>query len=82
MERIEIFTGEQRRRRYTPQEKAKFVAMSMQPGYSVSLVARQNGITPSLLFKWKNSCKTVACRQFNLVMRWSAQLSTKRCRKK
>ncbi|RUO52808.1 hypothetical protein CWI69_07120 [Pseudidiomarina halophila] len=39
MERIEIFTGEQRRRRYTPQEKAKFVAMTMQPGYSVSLVA-------------------------------------------
>lgn len=38
MERIEIFTGEQRRRRYTPQEKAKFVAMTMQPGYSVSLV--------------------------------------------
>lgn len=27
MERIEIFTGEQRRRRYTPQEKAKFVAV-------------------------------------------------------
>ena len=41
------------RRRYTPQEKAKFVAMTLQPGYSVSLVARQNGITPSLLFKWK-----------------------------
>ena len=48
MERIEIFTGEQRRRRYTPQEKVKFFAMTMQPGYSVSLVARQNGITPSL----------------------------------
>ena len=42
MERIEIFTGEQRRRRYTPQEKAKFVAMTMQPGYSVSLVASFN----------------------------------------
>src|SRR5690554_2143355 len=33
MERIEIFTGEQRRRRYIPQERAKFVAMAMQPGY-------------------------------------------------
>ena len=42
MERIEIFTGEQLRRRYTPQEKAKFVAMTMQPGYSVSLVAIQS----------------------------------------
>lgn len=25
----------------------------MQPGYTVSLVDRQYGITPSLLFKWK-----------------------------
>lgn len=25
----------------------------MQPGYTVSLVARQYDITPSLLFKWK-----------------------------
>ena len=31
MERIEIFTGEQRRRRYTPQEKAKFVAIVIPP---------------------------------------------------
>lgn len=53
MERIEILTGEQRRRPYTSQEKTRFVAMTYQPGYSVSLVARQNGITPSLLFKWK-----------------------------
>lgn len=53
MERIEILTSEQRRRRYTSQEKAKFVAMTLQPDYSVSLVAKQNSITPSLLFKWK-----------------------------
>lgn len=53
MQRIEIITGEQKRRRYTAEEKSRFVALSMQPGYSVSLVARQYGITPSLLFKWK-----------------------------
>ncbi len=29
MARIEIFTGKQCRRRYTPQEKAKFVAITM-----------------------------------------------------
>ena len=52
MERIEVITSVQRRRRYTGQEKAQFVAMTMQPG-SVSSVARQYGITPSLLFKWK-----------------------------
>lgn len=53
VQRIEVITGEQKRRRYTAEEKSRFVALSMQPGYSVSLVARQYGITPSLLFKWK-----------------------------
>ncbi|EFI5569990.1 IS3 family transposase [Escherichia coli] len=53
MQRIEVITGEQKRRRYTPEEKGRFVALAMQPGYTVSLVARQYGITPSLLFKWK-----------------------------
>ncbi|HDT4768763.1 TPA: IS3 family transposase [Klebsiella variicola] len=53
VQRIEVITGEQKRRCYTPEEKARFVALAMQPGYTVSLVARQYGITPSLLFKWK-----------------------------
>lgn len=53
VQRIEVITGEQKRRRYTAEEKSRFVALSIQPGYSVSLVARQYGITPSLLFKWK-----------------------------
>ncbi|MFP1721490.1 transposase [Lonsdalea quercina] len=46
-QRIEVTTGEQKRRRYTPQEKARFVALAMQPGYTVSLVAAIC-ITPSL----------------------------------
>lgn len=53
MQIIEVITGDQKRRRYTAEEKSRFVALSMQSGYSVSLVARQYGITPSLLFKWK-----------------------------
>ncbi|MFO3835430.1 hypothetical protein AAHD79_25965, partial [Citrobacter freundii] len=32
MQRIEVITGEQKRRRYTPEEKARFVALAMQPG--------------------------------------------------
>ncbi|WP_172979255.1 transposase [Citrobacter portucalensis] len=53
MQRIKVITDEQKHCRYTPKEKARFVALTMQPGYTVSLVARQYGITPSLLFKWK-----------------------------
>ncbi|MEA3588428.1 hypothetical protein J6I75_08690 [Pseudidiomarina sp. 1APP75-27a] len=78
MEHIEIFTGEQRHRRYTAQEKAKFAAMTMQPGYSLSLAARQNGITRVYYLSGRNSCKTVACPQFRLATRLSVQLSTKR----
>lgn len=39
MERIEVTTGVHRRRRFSPVEKAEFVALSMQPGASVSCVA-------------------------------------------
>lgn len=47
VQRIEVFTGEQKRR------KVPFRCAVHAAGYSVSLVARQYGITPSLLFKWK-----------------------------
>lgn len=53
VQRIEVITGEHKRRHYTPEEKVRFVALAMHPGYTISLVARQYGITPSLLFKWK-----------------------------
>ncbi|NIG87341.1 MAG: transposase [Serratia symbiotica] len=51
MHGIEVPTCEQKRRRYTVEEKSRFVALSMQTGYSVSLVARQYGITPSYFLK-------------------------------
>lgn len=57
MERIEVITGVQRRRRYSAQEKAFMVAECEQPGMSVSLVARRHGISPSLLFRWKKLMK-------------------------
>ncbi len=47
MQRIEVVTGEQMRRRYTAEEKSRFVTLSMQLGHSVSLVARQYGIIPA-----------------------------------
>lgn len=57
MERIEVITGVQRRRRYSAQEKAFMVAECEQPGMSVSLVARRHGISASLLFRWKKLMK-------------------------
>lgn len=53
MPRIKVITGKQKRRRYTTEDKTRFVALAMHPGYTVSLVARQHDITSILLFKWK-----------------------------
>jgi transposase len=53
-ERIEVVTvTEQRRRRWSTQEKADLVRMTYEPGMSVSLVARQHGVAASQLFNWR-----------------------------
>ena len=51
--RVEVVTSVQRRRRWTTAEKVRLVEEAMQPGSSVSFVARRTGIPPSLLFRWK-----------------------------
>lgn len=48
-----ISVSEERRRRWSPQEKAALVRQTYEPGMSVSLVARQNGVAASLLFNWR-----------------------------
>jgi transposase len=53
VERVEVITSVQRRRRWTTAEKVRLVEEAMQPGSSVSLVARRSGVSPSLLFGWK-----------------------------
>ena len=51
--RIEIITGRERRRRYSAEQKLALVEETMQPGMTVSAVARQHGVSPSLLFGWR-----------------------------
>ncbi|EIS3892313.1 IS3 family transposase [Salmonella enterica] len=48
-----ILLGQEARKRKTPQEKIAIIQQTMEPGMSVSHVARLHGIQPSLLFKWK-----------------------------
>ena len=52
-ETIEIITRDQRRRRWSAAEKAALVRKTYEPGMSVSLVARQEGVAASLLFSWR-----------------------------
>ncbi len=52
-QRIEIITGRERRRRYSAEQKLRLVEETMQPGMTVSAVARLHGVSPSLLFNWR-----------------------------
>src|SRR5271163_4092675 len=51
--RVEVITSIQRRRRWPTAEKIRLVEETMQPGMSVSYVARRAGVAPSLLFNWR-----------------------------
>ena len=53
IERVEVITSVQRRRRWSAEEKARIVQETYAPGMSVSLVARQHGIAPNQVFTWR-----------------------------
>ena len=53
IDRVEVITSVQRRRRWSAEEKAAIVQETHAPGMSVSLVARRHGIAPNQVFKWR-----------------------------
>lgn len=50
---IEVITSVERRRRWSTAEKERLVAASLEPGASVSAVAREAGIHASQLYGWR-----------------------------
>src|SRR3954469_3641497 len=52
-QRVEILTGSERRRNYTPAEKVRIVEEAFRPGVIVKDVARRLGIHESLLYRWR-----------------------------
>jgi transposase len=53
--RVEVVTSAKRRRRWTPEQKLEIVKQTNEPGSSVSLVARQHGLTSVQLFQWRKA---------------------------
>jgi transposase-like protein len=51
--KVEVITGVARRRRFPTEQKVAVVAETMQPGMSISYVARRHGLSPSLVFRWR-----------------------------
>jgi transposase-like protein len=53
IDRVEVITSVQRRRRWSAEEKAAIVQETDLLGMSVSLVAQQHGVAPNQVFKWR-----------------------------
>jgi transposase len=56
--RVEVITSVERRRRWRAAEKQQLVAASLEPGASVSAIAREAGIHPSQLYGWRRQLRT------------------------
>lgn len=48
--KVEVITGVARRRWFTAEQKLLVVNETLQPGMSISYVARRHGLSPSLVF--------------------------------
>ena len=53
--RIEVISSVQRRRRWTAAEKLDLVKRCLEPGKTVSFVAREAGVAASQLFQWRKA---------------------------
>jgi transposase len=58
--RIEVITGQSRRRRWTREEKAGIIAESLEAGANISEVARRNGVARGLLTAWRRQFAAAA----------------------
>jgi len=58
--RIEVITGQSRRRRWTAEEKARIVAESFETDANISEVARRNGVARGLLTAWRHQFAATA----------------------
>lgn len=56
--RVEVLPGPERRRRWTPEEKARIVAESLAPDAMVREVARRHGIHPNQLSGWRRELRS------------------------
>ena len=59
-QRVEILTGSERRRNYTPAEKVRIVEEAFRPGVIVKDVARRLGIHESLLYRWRRLMRAMS----------------------
>lgn len=55
--RVEVITTVERRRRWNAAEKQRLVAATLEPGASVSAIARDAQLHPSQLYGWRRQLR-------------------------
>src|SRR5262247_4593936 len=58
--RVEVITGQRRRRQWTAEEKARIVAESFEEGANISEVAGRHGVVRGPLTVWRHKFATAA----------------------
>ncbi len=53
IQRVEVITGREARRRFSEEEKQHLVEEAFQPGVRATDVARRHGMDVSLLYRWR-----------------------------
>jgi transposase len=54
---MELITGRERRRRWSPEDKRRIVAETHEPGARISDVAARQGICESLIYTWRRQVR-------------------------
>jgi transposase len=60
---LEIITGRERRRRWSPEEKRRIVKESTERGAVMRAVAARNGVCESLLYAWRRQVRDGTLRE-------------------
>jgi transposase len=55
--RVEVITGDRRRRSWSDEEKARIVVESADPDANISEIARRNGVSRGLLTVWRRQAR-------------------------
>jgi transposase len=65
--RVEVITSVERRRRWSSAEKQRLVETTLEPGASVSAIAREAGIHPGQLYGWRRQLRIASRAGFAAV---------------
>jgi transposase len=60
MARVEVFTGPERRRRWSEEQKRAIVAASFAPGAVVCEVARRAEVSPGQIYRWRQELRAAS----------------------